>query len=89
MRQLCEHDHNSLIPFSYVVVPEGHEQLIPLIVIKPPYAVDFYWDNIQSSIPRAMRKALAAIGTQPPKDIAYDLKKKRKTIGERTTRAQN
>jgi len=25
----CRHDHNSLIPFSSVVVTEGHEQLIP------------------------------------------------------------
>ncbi len=27
----CRHDHNSLIPFSSVVVTEGHEQLIPFI----------------------------------------------------------
>jgi hypothetical protein len=27
----CGHDHNSLIPFSSVVVAEGHEQLIPFI----------------------------------------------------------
>jgi hypothetical protein len=25
----CKHDYNSLIPFSSVVVTEGHEQLIP------------------------------------------------------------
>ena len=25
----CKHDHNRLIPFSSVVVTEGHEQLIP------------------------------------------------------------
>ena len=25
----CGHDHNSLNPFSSVVVTEGHEQLIP------------------------------------------------------------
>ncbi len=29
----CRHDHNSLIPFSSVVVTEGHEQLIPFTVI--------------------------------------------------------
>jgi hypothetical protein len=28
----CRHDHNSIIPFSSVVVTEGHEQLIPFIV---------------------------------------------------------
>jgi hypothetical protein len=28
----CGHDHNSLNPFSSVVVTEGHEQLIPFIV---------------------------------------------------------
>lgn len=27
----CKHDHNRLIPFSSVVVTEGHEQLIPFI----------------------------------------------------------
>ena len=27
----CRHDHNSLIPFSSVVVTEDHEQLIPFI----------------------------------------------------------
>jgi len=27
----CRHDHNSLVPFSSVVVTEGHEQLIPFI----------------------------------------------------------
>jgi hypothetical protein len=27
----CRHDYNSLIPFSSVVVTEGHEQLIPFI----------------------------------------------------------
>jgi hypothetical protein len=27
----CGHDHNSLNPFSSVVVTEGHEQLIPFI----------------------------------------------------------
>jgi hypothetical protein len=27
----CRHDHNSLVPFSSVVVNEGHEQLIPFI----------------------------------------------------------
>jgi hypothetical protein len=29
----CVHDHNSLIPFSSVVVTESHEQLIPFIGI--------------------------------------------------------
>jgi hypothetical protein len=43
-------------------------------------------NNIQSSIPRAMRKALTTIGTQPPKYLALDLKKKRATIEGRTTR---
>jgi hypothetical protein len=27
----CVHDHNSLIPFSSVVVTESHEQLIPFL----------------------------------------------------------
>jgi hypothetical protein len=27
----CRHDHDRLIPFSSVVVTEGHEQLIPFI----------------------------------------------------------
>ena len=27
----CGHDHNSLNPFSSVVVTKGHEQLIPFI----------------------------------------------------------
>ena len=27
----CGHDHNSLNPLSFVVVTEGHEQLIPFI----------------------------------------------------------
>ena len=27
----CVHDHNSLIPFSSVVVTESHEQLISLV----------------------------------------------------------
>jgi hypothetical protein len=28
----CERDHNSLTPFSSIVVTKGHEQLIPVFI---------------------------------------------------------
>ena len=37
----CRHDHNSLIPFSSVVVTEGHEQLIPFTGINPVAPVKY------------------------------------------------
>jgi hypothetical protein len=34
----CGHDHNSLNPFSSVVVTKGHEQLIPVVRTNPRFA---------------------------------------------------
>jgi hypothetical protein len=42
----CRHDHNSIIPFSSVVVTEGHEQLIPFI--RSYFRMRLSWSGISA-----------------------------------------